>query len=135
MKAVELLNETKDFYSEDTSRRAVVSHHDNSRGCYYSTTDGRHCAIGRKLPKELLAELRQQVLSVCNLLEQRPEVDAIFDLPKQFLVWLQDFHDDDRSWDEEGLTPYGENRYAYLLIEATDIDRLGRAEWERLNDN
>jgi hypothetical protein len=133
MKAVELLNETKDFYAEDTSQRATIRVH-GAQTCLYTTPDGRHCAIGRKLPQEILEALGSDILPVCALLKRQPKVDSLFDLPEVFLSKLQDFHDDEENWNCQGLSQIGNYTYQKLLNLATEIDRLGRVEWERLNE-
>jgi hypothetical protein len=95
MTKLELLEDTLNFYGEDPSRRAV----NNSQGyCEYLTKDGRQCAVGRLLDKDLI--------------EEHPEwdgmaVDSIFmDLPenvqtygKTFLQYLQQLHDWSNQWE------------------------------------
>jgi hypothetical protein len=53
-KQEQLLNETVNWYSEDTSRRA-----EDGGECSYETEDGRHCAIGRLLNKSNIKVLRK----------------------------------------------------------------------------
>lgn len=108
---LKLLEETKDFYTADVSRRAVSSF----GGCYYCTVDGRMCAIGR------IAAVNSGILQCwINVVNDHKRADLkspynTFDV--SFLRGLQNFHDTVAFWDRNGLTEEGLKYYARVKKE------------------
>lgn len=100
---LDFLQETVDYYSEDVSRRATK----NSK-CLYKTGDGRMCAVGRCLDPE-----KYELWMEGNSVELSPEIEEAlkpqyrgFDV--SFLQHVQDLHDKNINWGENGLTYEGE---------------------------
>lgn len=120
----EIILETIEFYSADTTRRSVDA--DSTTGCAYNHENGNHCAVGRlMLPKYqkqgtklagnkatvgvLLDELKIKSLDKL-LLPQYHGHDVTF--------WrrLQYLHDRSHYWQENDLTTQG-LAYANELID------------------
>lgn len=53
MTNLELIEETIQYYSENTTRRGFD---DQKQMCVYKSPDNKHCAIGRMLDEEVLYE-------------------------------------------------------------------------------
>lgn len=115
-----LLNETVQYYSEDTSRRAIVN-----GACRYKTHDGRMCAVGRCLKEGVIDYYHHNSLSVSGLLQYYKEEEILKEeyvgFNERFWLKLQDLHDDFNYWGENSLSPKGE-----LLVERIErfIDEL-----------
>lgn len=116
-----LLNETVQYYSEDTSRRAIVN-----GTCQYITSKGQMCAVGRCLKKGFLNNINgHNSLTLISLLQYYKEEEIFkqkyvgFD--GRFWLKLQDLHDEFKYWGENCLSPKGE-----LLVERIErfIDEL-----------
>lgn len=115
-----LLNETVQYYSEDTSRRAL-----SKLTCLYKTNDGKMCAVGRCLKEGVIDYNHHNSLSVSGLLEYYKEEEIFkqeyvgFD--ERFWLKLQGLHDEFKYWGENCLNPKGE-----LLVERIErfIDGL-----------
>ena len=120
MTALELLEETKEYYTKDTRRRSIYN-----GVCFYSSKNskskGTGCAIGRKLSPK-------QRLEWDDLGENLPILFIINDfnkkLPKSIrnistlnLAKIQRFHDSNSYWDKNGLTKIGERNYEKLKAE------------------
>jgi hypothetical protein len=103
-----VLNDTVAFYSKNTNRRAT-----SRGGClYYDKDHNNKCAIGR-----LLNDTDMKFLKATEQLSNT-SIDDIFDdlttkklkeLPMNFLMDLQGFHDEDDNWDEKGITLQGKD--------------------------
>jgi hypothetical protein len=121
-KMLALLEDTIQFYSEDTSRRSVKSNGAGGNVCYYSFK-GKKCAIGRLLtPEELelwaqVAENKFEGLEnssyrfmaeICGVPVNLQGFDPVF------LTGLQSLHDNDQYWDENGLTENGKEQVATI---------------------
>lgn len=105
---LEVLNETVEYYSEDTSRRAVVRV-GSSRTCEYLTSDGRMCAVGRCIidPENVPSVgdgNNTFYFGVKDRITFKPEYQG---LPDDFWAELQELHDSESCWDESGITSYG----------------------------
>lgn len=139
MTALEIVNETIAFYTEDPTRRAVAGNK-----CVYLTEDGKSCAVGRcflpdtvfigpilDTPKDKV----NSVLGSVNVLACHstrgavfsPEVDAYFQPQYRnqlFDLWLdlQSWHDGFKYWkpDGTGLTPLGQDLTDRLLAKYGD---------------
>jgi hypothetical protein len=102
---LETLEETIQFYSEDTSRRSIIG-----SSCRYNGPDGKHCAAGRLMTKEGLALEDIEGKSIkANILKHgrnilKPEYR---EHNLDFLQDIQNLHDDDNYWDIKGLTKQG----------------------------
>jgi len=97
------LNETVEFYSQDPKRRRAVLMEMTPR-CRYRTDDGRKCAIGRHIPDDLYepemeGELRPKIIDALP--------SEISEFGKLFLLAVQNLHDQNNYWDENGLTEEG----------------------------
>tara|TARA_Y100000401_G_C8224713_1_gene175093 strand:- start:229 stop:642 length:414 start_codon:yes stop_codon:yes gene_type:complete len=116
MTKLELLEDTVKYYSEDTSRRAVV----NNNECMYTTKEGQHCAVGRWLQDyyKTTGWIDNEGCSVDDLLgetgtiKQPYRTDELFveevqHIPRWFWMDLQSLHDNNAFWDEDGLTETG----------------------------
>ncbi len=100
----EILKETVAFYGEDPSRRAAINHIEGAKhGCYYVTPDGRRCAIGRYLAKDLPGDI-----NICGYVEDlfktHPELipEKLKGINVKFLRHLQDLHDHTPFWNPAG---------------------------------
>ena len=105
------LKETVEYYSQDTSRRAI-SH----GACSYMIED-RKCAIGRMLSEEDIARLESRgMLDDTALIDiwDIVETPRVKNLPRKFLDALQDLHDSDLYWDGNGITERGIERMALI---------------------
>lgn len=107
---LEILKETKDFYSEDVSRRAI-----GINGCVYLTEDGRKCAYSR-----CVDENSGFVYSLMGGIGLINDVEKY--LKKEYqgherAFWrsIQVFHDHPAHWNVNGLTKQGINFYNKLV--------------------
>jgi hypothetical protein len=99
-KQLEFLKDTINHFN--SSNRGVNF---NGRCCYSAG-----CAIGRHIPdKELCKEMDEYgdtIIIMSNYLYNKlPE--SLKELGQSYLDQVQDLHDDDRSWDKNGLTDHG----------------------------
>lgn len=120
----QIVDETVNFYSEDTKRRATaigeVSDTKDPLGstCVYNTEDGRHCAVGRCL----LPVYHEQGVNLLGndkilddlLMDNDKELDDMLQKQyrgqtKSFWFKLQRLHDGDSNWDKKGLTYFGKH--------------------------
>lgn len=113
----EILNETIQYYSEDTNRRAVKRTTDGTLlNCMYNTENGNHCAIGRCLKdkhKEKGLDFKGNHEDAWGLNEMYGMLDNILEEKYhghvlEFWEMLQNLHDTDANWNEHGLTLEGE---------------------------
>lgn len=102
-----LLEDTVKYYSEDTSRRAM-----GKIDCEYLTEDGRKCAVGRFLVEDFGYKSFNTCTSVTDLYATYGSTDE-FLIPEyrgydiDFWVKLQQLHDTEPFWNDEGLTDEG----------------------------
>ncbi len=109
----QIINETVEFYSADTSRRSI-----NARGnCFYlHPANGNKCAVGRCL-KNPSKEASMSVSFLFGSYKERynpeflPEYEG-HDL--DFWMDLQGFHDSSENWDKYGLTAGGQKELKRL---------------------
>ena len=104
--ALEIIDETVAFYSEDPSRRAF-----KNGNCIYQATNGNKCAIGRCMNEAGLQQFGNSNDSVDSLGLDEP-LDTF--LQEQYHgqnsnFWgeLQTFHDMPRNWNSSGITTQG----------------------------
>ena len=106
---LEVLEETKNFYSQDTSRRAT-----HGMACNYQTPNGNRCAVSRYLKDGFLEahpEIVEDNPNAYDLIaDYEAPMKALNEHPK-FWSRLQLFHDHRNHWDGEGLTEKGEASY------------------------
>lgn len=100
---LEFLNETIQYYSEDTSRRAI---NEKSNRCRYRTSDGRKCAVGRHIPDDKY-NINIESYPIREVMERLPI--EIQELGDKFLLKMQGLHDYVPYWDHNGLTEMGEH--------------------------
>lgn len=111
-----LLEDTILYYSKKVSRRCTTKT-DGIKKCKYSgKTLGiktKGCAIGRLLKSKLRdfldIEYKDKSSTVSDVFEDLPK--SIKEYGESFLTMLQDLHDDDKNWSNEGLTGTGLKRY------------------------
>jgi hypothetical protein len=102
---LEIIDETVAYYSEDVSRRAIISSGSMSP-CLYLTKDGRMCAVGRCLSEKGLEIYGN--LSSCftyGMIKYMKPGYVIED--SGFWANLQELHDSNDFWDKDGLSPNG----------------------------
>lgn len=123
----EFLLDTLEYYTADTTRRAVSE----TGFCRLKTIDGRKCALGRFIPDEIYDEAFEK-FTVGDLIEGRILNDEIIDLDKQFLIKVQGLHDLYGNWyTEKGITELGK----YKLDEIIEGFHLDKSQFEKyLND-
>ena len=136
MTKLELLEDTVKYYSEDTSRRAVVRDANGANECMYTTKEGQHCAVGRWLQDDYKnTDWTDNVgCSADDLLGEtgviRPyKADELFveevqHIPRWFWMDLQQLHDNDVFWDKDGLTEEGVEKVDELR-EDINPERIG----------
>ena len=104
----DILKDTIEYYSE--SPRAQ----DSSGSCQYTDVGGNHCAVGRYMRPEFQTVnfYANDGVSVGNL---AADIDTYLDskvigLTEKFWSALQDIHDSDNNWHDDGLTECGRTR-------------------------
>ena len=106
LSALEIIDETVAFYSEDVTRRALVGH-----SCEYVTRDGRSCAVGRCLTKGgrdgAHEHEGQDVAGLSGALDGLPLYARYRGHSIEFWGLLQDLHDANGNWDANGITTLG----------------------------
>lgn len=109
-KMLDELDDMVKYYSEDTSRRAYIS---TISGCIYITKDGRKCAVGRKLPDEILKnkDFLEKFNSGCTYLDIRINVlkSDLLGLPSGFWTDIQRLHDSSPNWILNDLSETGKH--------------------------
>jgi hypothetical protein len=114
MTKIEIISETVEFYSADTSRRSFVFNY-GSTSCMYNSGDGRHCAVGRCMTEELKSQgvdLKNNNTALEEVIENYSEVDELLEQkyhghPLKFWIDLQNFHDQNDNWDKKGVSIHG----------------------------
>jgi hypothetical protein len=99
----QIIDETVAYYSEDTKRRAVVGY-----ACHYFQKEtGNMCAVGMCAidPQELDGSCYFAALKLSDEEIFKPEYRGH---SVEFWGELQALHDTNTHWDENGLTPAGE---------------------------
>ncbi len=116
-KMLEVLEDTKDFYSKDPSKRGL----DGEKSCVFIEEEsGNKCAVGRYLAPTALKKLIESGElngGVDEAREVSSKTSLINILPQEFWCNLQRFHDINAYWNEKGLTRKG--RLEYSLIKST----------------
>lgn len=111
---IEIINETVEYYSGDTSRRAL-----NRNGfCTYLTRDGKMCAFGRCcINPEYLNTIRGTVLDLKTYLGDLDEVlrEEYRGHSAHFWREIQLLHDTHSFWGKDELTPDGRKKVEQLL--------------------
>jgi hypothetical protein len=121
MTKVEIIKETFEFYSEDTSRRSLIG-----KMCVYNGDNGNHCAFGRCMLEEYKSQGTSLKVSddiTVASLSSALNVKKLDDLLEEryrghttnFWHNIQRFHDDVEYWDADGITLEGQSRYDSLL--------------------
>jgi hypothetical protein len=119
---IKLLEETANFYAEDPGRRG---YDEEEKSCYYLTSEGDSCAVGRCMDRESLNEFGSLMIDFEGLVSEHlgGHHDAILKneykgFHKQFWRDLQNLHDTPKNWDSNGLTASGEkmkNTILYII--------------------
>jgi hypothetical protein len=103
-KQLAFFEETIKFYSQDTSRRAM----DSMGTCVYiDPRTGNKCAIGRWLDNTTSSLSILDNHSVDMLYNANELSPKLHELGRKFLVEIQELHDIESHWDENGLSVYG----------------------------
>lgn len=98
---LEILEETVAFYSEDTSRRAIMD-----GTCRYLTDDGKRCAYGRCLiPEKYTPKWENKSCYAIHNDENLQEEYRGHSI--SFWEHIQSLHDNLNYWNNEGLTKSG----------------------------
>lgn len=110
--ALEIIDETVAFYSEDVSRRSL-----EGGRCIYLSSTGAKCGVGRCMNEEGLKQFGGSVDSVGSLVCEKAMFDEnIFDdyLQEQYHgqnlnFWgeIQLFHDISKNWNSSEITDAG----------------------------
>lgn len=111
----ELLDSTIKFYN--STNRAMQ----NTGGCYYhlqlaGEDKPRRCAIGREISEELAITLdlnNDGAVSDDDVFDKLPS--RLQDMGQMFLQDVQLLHDDEKYWDENGLSEEGEQEVERLI--------------------
>lgn len=111
VRQLKVLNDTKEYYSKDTSRRAAIKVYDEDT-CEYLTNDGRRCALGRLVTKAKAQELARIAGGVADVFDELPK--SVANLTEFFLFDLQNFHDNKRNWNKAGITKRGLSKYKLI---------------------
>ena len=120
----EALMDAVRFYGENTERRSCDG---NNR--FYLSNSGKKCAVGRLIKEEheeffrifdnedvcgsfeavVHAYQRLEAINGRTLSENEAvgELTIVGDATLMDINFLQNFHDEDPNWDENGLTPFG----------------------------
>jgi hypothetical protein len=118
---IDLLEETVQYYSEDTSRRGKD---DRFFMCVYITDNGQKCAVGRCMIEEYaeefsnegdVYELEDEVRTTYGEKLDSVMQDEYKGYSTEFWSALQSLHDSEKFWDDEGLTEKGEERVEEIL--------------------
>lgn len=117
----EIIDEVINYYSENTSRRAVIQHESTTTGCEYYVKVGRKvkmCAVGHCLKRGVAKKLSDSEFgdqdysgTQLKMSDFQPKYRYNND---KFWLGLQYIHDSDGCWDENGLTNLGKARVATL---------------------
>jgi hypothetical protein len=128
MTKIDIILETVEFYSADTSRRSITvrdEKHPKSTTCMYNSGDGRHCAVGRCMTEEFkieVLELNKNTTDVNGISEGRKSLDEVLQKKYHghnhgFWTNLQHLHDLELNWDSKGITARGLNEVKSLKQE------------------
>jgi hypothetical protein len=121
---LEVLEETVQYYSEDTSRRGYEPDSALGNTCSYITPKGNMCAVGRCLQAQYLPKAAKAEGGILTLLKtvldiplsSNGDTDAHLDsiledkytgLGHTFFRHLQGLHDSNNNWNNTGLTIHG----------------------------
>lgn len=109
MTAIELIDETVEYYSQDTSRRAV----DEDDFCSYKKK-GKMCAVGRCILKKQNTKLTGSAKNInrCGKMINLEDIlkTKYKGFPMDLWMDLQAIHDVSRYWDADGLSEFGKDR-------------------------
>jgi hypothetical protein len=112
MTALEFLEDTVKYFSEDPNRRCKIG----TYACSYVPVEEHQtgCAIGRFLDKELRKKLRQNdnVGEVWALAKREEYFEQLVPewmqkIPTDILLQIQKLHDVNDYWNKCGLSQYG----------------------------
>jgi hypothetical protein len=109
----EFLQDTIDYYSVSPNIRRSQGTYRNVNGtvtpaCYYRGPNGEKCAIGRHIPNELYHTAMEGKWVGASALIQCALPEEVLALGTAFLKEVQALHDEDRYWDDKGLSKSGE---------------------------
>lgn len=109
----EIIEEVSNYYEKDTSRRGI----DRYGGCtYYSeelsiSKENKVCAIGYcvKAPEQIEREISGECISTKSnfTIVENNFKDEFKGHSHDFWISLQEFHDENRNWGNNSLTPKG----------------------------
>ncbi|HEY9490324.1 MAG TPA: hypothetical protein VIQ51_18435 [Chryseosolibacter sp.] len=142
----ELLKSTVEYYSEDpVNRRCGVRHEDGHFSCKYRPTSNRTagCAIGRHLSYEAQTTFDSyggidRVLWNVDTDDERTAENNKAMMPEwmqvmsiDFLIEIQNLHDDSPNWNDKGLTELGKRAVRDIAALHCDLRKAGMdwVEW------
>lgn len=120
-RAIALVESTAGFYNLGNRAKLVLNRDIAQITCFYHPTDTTPgCAIGRCLDRTSMFVdplFKGDDTDVATLLSAYPEEfpDWLKEISVEILIRLQEFHDDDRNWDEFGLTAVGAHDKQMML--------------------
>lgn len=102
---LDVIEEIVAFYSENVNRRSFG----NNGYCAYNGTDGKQCAFARcceTIPDDFEGKSSSQVIDIIGIDILKPEYRHLTD--ENFWDDLQQLHDLNRNWTDDGLSYKGE---------------------------
>jgi hypothetical protein len=109
----EFLLDTLEYYTEDTTRRGK----EKGGACCFRSAEGKKCAIGRFIPDEKYSNDMENT-PIYQLKANGIFSADIIDLPENYLVHIQNFHDSDVCWGyEKELTWQGRERLEIIITD------------------
>lgn len=113
MTKYEIIMDTANYYSDDTTRRGI---NEETGACVYLTSEGKMCGVGRclKNPTETLpgaidSLMDKSVIMQDDFLEEYQGHEA------HFWMSIQMFHDSDSNWNKSGLSEKGQKALQLLI--------------------
>lgn len=109
---LEVLDDTINFYGKDPKGRRA----ENENGCYFLTSEGQKCAVGRYMTKKDLEKIDNQGMmdyGFTKLVQEQINSKILKRLPESFWSELQYLHDYEYFWNlkyNSGLTYRGKRR-------------------------
>lgn len=115
--AVEIIEETVNYYSEDVNRRAVKKDELGDSYCEYLSANGNMCAVGRCMSDPSLFDNDERITNILNKYKEEDILKPQYlGHEQEFWRGLQRLHDDlgKRYWCERGLTRSGKKEVLRL---------------------
>lgn len=124
----QIIEDTVAYYSKDPKgRRSFINDMPDYEGCAYLSPNGNRCAFGRYMVDEVVEEIQNEYHSIWSIYydfnKTETDKDGILGWPLveearghslQFWIEVQNLHDIDEYWNNEGLTGQGKKRLERL---------------------